>query len=502
MSKLPAILPAAATVLLLAAGGCATKEDVAALRADVASKEDVASLRASIEEATAAARTPPHLRHPSTSSSARTSRRCKPRSDRQKQPARRRDSDRGGRHQGPAARRVPEGQHAGAAAGVHPRPRRPLRPAADPAGRAIPRLRPRRPPRQHGLHDPGGGRAGAEAVRAPRGRRPCRAGGRLLLHPWPPGRGAAALPCRALARGEGDRRPAIALLPPVARSRHAGHRRRASHRSAPSCRRTSHRCRRKGLSSAEQAGAAEAPRCWAGGSCGAAVLAPGGDEAVPAGMASPACQGRSPPARPVPARHTATAPSRRALRPRGRPRATWGGPRRAGGRGCRRRCARSCRRAGTSPPPGRSGARSSGRPAGPPWAPAPAARGSRCRPGSPRPGRGPAARDAPPARDAGRPRSPRCRLRSGAGWPATWIIASIRPSRSAASAAASPSCSSAAGAMAVTPSSMVAVTSVPLPGAPTATRLPRRSANVAIPGRARMWTSSAWSGATACSSSA
>ena len=35
MSKLPAILPAAATVLLLAAGGCATKEDVAALRADV-----------------------------------------------------------------------------------------------------------------------------------------------------------------------------------------------------------------------------------------------------------------------------------------------------------------------------------------------------------------------------------------------------------------------------------------------------------------------------------
>ena len=57
MSKLPAILPAAATVLLLAAGGCATKEDVAALRADVASKEDVASLRASIEEATAA-RTP------------------------------------------------------------------------------------------------------------------------------------------------------------------------------------------------------------------------------------------------------------------------------------------------------------------------------------------------------------------------------------------------------------------------------------------------------------
>jgi hypothetical protein len=58
MSKLPAILPAAATLLLLAAGGCATKEDVAALRADVASKEDVASLHASIEEATAAARTP------------------------------------------------------------------------------------------------------------------------------------------------------------------------------------------------------------------------------------------------------------------------------------------------------------------------------------------------------------------------------------------------------------------------------------------------------------
>jgi hypothetical protein len=66
MSKLPAILPAATTVLLLAAGGgCATKGDVAALRAEVASKDDVAALhadaaglRASIEEAMAAARAP------------------------------------------------------------------------------------------------------------------------------------------------------------------------------------------------------------------------------------------------------------------------------------------------------------------------------------------------------------------------------------------------------------------------------------------------------------
>jgi hypothetical protein len=66
MSKLPAILPAVTTVLLLAVGGgCATKDDVAALRADVASKDDVAALhadaaglRASIEEATTAARAP------------------------------------------------------------------------------------------------------------------------------------------------------------------------------------------------------------------------------------------------------------------------------------------------------------------------------------------------------------------------------------------------------------------------------------------------------------
>jgi hypothetical protein len=68
MSKLPAILPAATTVLLLAAGGgCATKGDVDALRADVASKDDVAALqpdiaalRASIEAMAAArATTPP-----------------------------------------------------------------------------------------------------------------------------------------------------------------------------------------------------------------------------------------------------------------------------------------------------------------------------------------------------------------------------------------------------------------------------------------------------------
>ncbi len=66
MSKLPAILPAATTVLLLAVGGgCATKGDVDALRADVASKDDVAvlhadaaALQASIEEAMAAPRAP------------------------------------------------------------------------------------------------------------------------------------------------------------------------------------------------------------------------------------------------------------------------------------------------------------------------------------------------------------------------------------------------------------------------------------------------------------
>jgi hypothetical protein len=48
MGKLPAILPAATAALLLLAlgGGCATKDDVAALRADVASKDDVAALRA------------------------------------------------------------------------------------------------------------------------------------------------------------------------------------------------------------------------------------------------------------------------------------------------------------------------------------------------------------------------------------------------------------------------------------------------------------------------
>jgi hypothetical protein len=62
MGKLPAILPAAtAALLLLALGGCATKDDVAALRADVASKDDVAalhadaaSLRASVEALAAA----------------------------------------------------------------------------------------------------------------------------------------------------------------------------------------------------------------------------------------------------------------------------------------------------------------------------------------------------------------------------------------------------------------------------------------------------------------
>jgi hypothetical protein len=58
MSKLRAILPAATVVLLAACGGCATKDDVAALRADVANKDDVAGLRASIEKATATAGAP------------------------------------------------------------------------------------------------------------------------------------------------------------------------------------------------------------------------------------------------------------------------------------------------------------------------------------------------------------------------------------------------------------------------------------------------------------
>jgi hypothetical protein len=67
MGKLPAILPAVtAALLLLALGsGCATKDDVAALRADVASKDDVAALhadtaglRASVEALAAARATP------------------------------------------------------------------------------------------------------------------------------------------------------------------------------------------------------------------------------------------------------------------------------------------------------------------------------------------------------------------------------------------------------------------------------------------------------------
>jgi hypothetical protein len=67
MGKLPAILSAVtAALLLLALGsGCATKDDVAALRADVASKDDVAALhadtaglRASVEALAAARATP------------------------------------------------------------------------------------------------------------------------------------------------------------------------------------------------------------------------------------------------------------------------------------------------------------------------------------------------------------------------------------------------------------------------------------------------------------
>src|SRR4051794_27972731 len=63
MSKLPATLPAATAVLLLAfAGGCATKQDVDALRADVATKGEVQALHADVAglrgpiEALAAAR--------------------------------------------------------------------------------------------------------------------------------------------------------------------------------------------------------------------------------------------------------------------------------------------------------------------------------------------------------------------------------------------------------------------------------------------------------------
>jgi hypothetical protein len=48
MGKLPAILKAATTALLLLAlgGGCATRDDIDALRADVATKDDVAALHA------------------------------------------------------------------------------------------------------------------------------------------------------------------------------------------------------------------------------------------------------------------------------------------------------------------------------------------------------------------------------------------------------------------------------------------------------------------------
>ena len=66
MSKLAAILPAVATVSLLTVGGCATRDDVTALRSEVAAlhaatepagadvkalRSDVAALRAAIESA-------------------------------------------------------------------------------------------------------------------------------------------------------------------------------------------------------------------------------------------------------------------------------------------------------------------------------------------------------------------------------------------------------------------------------------------------------------------
>jgi hypothetical protein len=69
MGKLPAILKAVTTALLLAVGaGCATKDDVDALRADVATKDDLAALhadaaglRASIEALAAARAAAPPL---------------------------------------------------------------------------------------------------------------------------------------------------------------------------------------------------------------------------------------------------------------------------------------------------------------------------------------------------------------------------------------------------------------------------------------------------------
>ena len=69
-----------------------------------------------------------------------------------------------------ATGRLREGERAGAAARLPPRPRHALRPARDPAGRPVPRLRPRRPARQHDLHGPDGGHPGAEEVRRARGR--------------------------------------------------------------------------------------------------------------------------------------------------------------------------------------------------------------------------------------------------------------------------------------------------------------------------------------------
>lgn len=81
MSKLPAILPAVATVSLLAGGGCATKDDVQALRADIATlqaasapsveaartdnadfqalRADIAALRVSVDKAGATRGTAP-----------------------------------------------------------------------------------------------------------------------------------------------------------------------------------------------------------------------------------------------------------------------------------------------------------------------------------------------------------------------------------------------------------------------------------------------------------
>ena len=163
------------------------------------------------------------------------------------------------------------------------------------------------------------------------------------------------------------------------------------------------------------------PRRRPAGPGALAASGPGGDGAVPAGTASPrGCRGRSSPARAAPARRTATAPSRRGrfglevdLAPLGVALA-----------------AQAIEVVGDDAGDladeparllllARSSARSSGRPGGRPSAPARAARDSRCRPGSPRPGRGLAARDASTGTRCRASSTATLSWRSGAGWPAT-----------------------------------------------------------------------------------